>query len=220
MNRSAAIPFVVLALALATLGSGGCAPQDITPVIAQDVEILRLFKVEGAVPPEKVREARAVAIVSRVEAAAVVGGSGGEGLVMKRLEHGWSSPAAVSAVSGTFGFQLGGRGQQLVLLFMTEESIDKFITSGSYSLAQAVGTGGNASTGGATAGQSDGVEPYSRSGGLFGSAAVGGVGFSVDEPRNRATYGVSGETARILSGRVTPPPGTYTLWAALDDLAK
>lgn len=207
----------MLALAGGTLLTG-CAPEPIGPVLAKDVELVRTFKAANAVPADRVRQAKAIAILDRFEAAAVVGASGGEGVMVKRLPNGWSPPLAISVVSGSLGLQLGGRDQQLVILFMDDAAVERFITDGAYSLAQAVGTGGTASAEATASSQSQGVEVYSRSGGLFGSAAVGGVGFSVNESRNRATYGVSANTRRILEGRVEPPPGAQTLWAELNAL--
>ena len=71
---------------------------------------------------DNVQTARAVAVIPMlVKAGFIIGGSGGNGVVMTRGGRSWSHPSFVSLGSVTFGLQAGGQGGQMILLAMTDK---------------------------------------------------------------------------------------------------
>ena len=62
------------------------------------------------------------------KAALLIGGKYGKGFVTCRLPHGgWSAPASFRIEGGNIGLQIGGSSSDLVVLFMTPESVDKLL---------------------------------------------------------------------------------------------
>ena len=196
---------------------GGCA-SDMTGVISSDVTAFRRIEAsKGAIPDHVLAGARAVAIFSSTQAGLVIGGKGGDGLFVKRLEDGWSPPLAVDLVEGTIGLQIGAQSEDIVYIFNTDEAVRRFLEEGRYAVAEMSGSFGE------TAGRSDGAELptdpvaiYNRTSGVYGGMVVGGKGFAIDMELNRRTYGPDVTVDQIVNGRVDPPPGTLVLWKLLD----
>ncbi len=76
---------------------------------------------------EALKRARAVLVVpSYVRAGFVIGGTGGGGvMLMRRPEGGWNGPAFFDTAAGTLGPQLGVYKTELVMLFMSDRSIER-----------------------------------------------------------------------------------------------
>lgn len=205
------------AVLLLTALLGGCA-SDMTGVITSDVSAFRRIESsKGAIPHHVLDSARGVAIFSSTQAGFLIGGKGGDGLFVKRLEDGWSAPLAIDLVEGSIGLQVGAQTEDIVYVFTTEESVRRFLDEGRYAVAEMSGSFGE------SAGRADGAELptdpvtiYSRTAGVYGGMVVGGKGFAIDEALNRKTYGDDVTTEQIVSGQVTPPPGTLVLWSLLE----
>ena len=194
----------------------GCE-SDMTGVITKDVSAFRrIEKSPTPVPSEVLAKAKAVAIFSSTQAGFVVGGKGGVGVFLKRLDDGFSPPLAVDLIEGSLGLQIGAQSEDSIYIFKTDDSVKRFLTKGRYAVAQAAGSFGTGS------GSTDPVDiskedvvVYSSATGVYGGLVVGGSGFKIDEDLNRKTYGQDVTTDMIVNGKVKPPPGAGVLWKLL-----
>jgi lipid-binding SYLF domain-containing protein len=162
---------------------------------------------EKSIPSDLLRKAKAVAVFPNViKGAFIVGGQGGKGLIIHRIGNGWTAPAMFKLGGGSVGFQIGGSSTDVVMLFMTENSVknlleDKFEIGGEASAAAGpIGRTAKASTDAQLQAQ---ILSYSRAKGLFAGISLSGVVISPDNDANRALYGH--EARELLQGTVNPP---------------
>lgn len=205
-----------LALAIASILLAGCA-SDMTGVLATDVAaIRRLEQDNGPIPRDLLAQARGIAIFSSTKAGFILGGKGGSGVFLKRLDGGFSPPLAIDLIEGTIGLQVGAETEDAVFVFKTDAAVDRFLKHGRYAVAEAAGSFGNASdrTGHFEFDAKD-VTILVHSSGVYGGAVLGGTGFSIDEKLNRETYGQTVTTKQIVNGKVDAPHGTLVLWKLL-----
>jgi len=156
----------------------------------------------NAIPETLVRNAKAVAVFPDVlKAAFLVGGSGGKGIVTRRVGNGWSAPAMFKMGGGSFGAQIGASSTDYVMLFMTDDSLasllqDKFEIGGEASVAAGpIGRTAKAST---DAQLKAAILSYSRSKGLFAGVSLSGAVISPDNDANQALYSLTAKD--ILTG--------------------
>jgi SH3 domain-containing YSC84-like protein 1 len=192
-----------------------------TPVgtrTAEAVTIVRAFQAsEHPIPSAVFENAKGVAIMREGSGGLIVGGSGGEGVFVKRTGMSWSAPVAVNAAGATIGLQAGAQSRDIVIVMNTDEEVSKFLSDGVYGIAEMSAVAGPAKTDPKNAG---GPVPstyyYIRSAGVFGGMLVGGVTFLTADKVNREMYGPDITTTDIVDGRVKPPAGTTILWQALN----
>src|SRR4030095_12385610 len=106
---------------------------------------------DGGIPKSLLKDAECVAVIPAVKKAALgFGGQYGRGAVTCRKDKGagpWGPPAMIGITGGSFGLQLGGQSYDVVMLFMTPDSVehllkDKLTLGGD--MAAAVGPKGRA----------------------------------------------------------------------------
>jgi lipid-binding SYLF domain-containing protein len=206
------------AVTLVALLATGCSAPTMSERISKSIG--NLSDVQASASPvdaEIFREARGIAILDETQAGLVIGGAGGRGLLMRRLDTGWSAPCAIRVEGFSIGVTVGGEGRNVVIVFSTDEAIDKFVADGSYFLAQAQGTFGDAY--GRTsdpADRRDQVHVYAVAGGVYGTCALGSIGFKIDHDANVAAYGAGVSEWDILDGKVPAPAGQAALVSRLD----
>ena len=191
----------------------GCE-SDMTGVISKDVNAFRrIEKSKNPIPADVLAQAKAVAIFSSTQAGVVLGGKGGVGVFMKRLDDGFSPPLAIDLIEGSVGLQIGAQNEDSVYIFKTDAAVERFLKNGRYAVAQAASSfgEGSGSTDPVDVSRSD-VVVYTDAQGVYGGLVVGGSGFKIDEKLNRKTYGQHVTTDMIVNGKVDPPPGTLVLW--------
>ena len=209
--------FVRFALLLPLLALAACNAT-VGERMGESLQVVRGFqKSEHTIPSTVFANAKGIAILRETNAALVVGGSGGEGVFMKKNGTSWSAPIAINTAGATIGLQAGGQRRDIVLFMNTDEEVAKFLDDGVYGLAEASAVAGPAKTDPRNAG---GPAPatyyYLRSEGLFGGLLVGGVYFSVDKKANREAYGPDATVNAILSDKFEKPQGATILTQALD----
>lgn len=156
------------------------------------------------VPSSVAKSARCVVVIpSMVNAALVVGGAHGTGIMSCRTAaNQWSPPAFVSATGGSLGVQMGGTSTDVVLYVMDEEK-KSAISGGKFTLgADASIVAG--STEATYRSPSRGIVSYQRSGGAFIGGAITGINLDQAEYENRAMYGRQASFIQILDGKVQP----------------
>lgn len=146
--------------------------------------------------------AKAIIIVPNlIRAAFLVGGRGGNAVMLVRDEQGsWSNPAFYTVGGLSFGLQVGGNTSELVITVMTEKGLNALLErqvtlGGDAGVAVGeLGKGVNAATG---MGMKSDMYAFARSEGLYVGISLEG---SVIAPRhtwNRELYG-SGATPRSI----------------------
>jgi lipid-binding SYLF domain-containing protein len=155
------------------------------------------------------RNARAVLIIpALVKGGFIFGGEGGDGVLLARTRHGWSSPAFYSMASASFGLQIGLEQAQLVMIVMTDRALralerSKFKFGANAGLT--VVTLG-AGVGGATSGNLSGdIILWSKSKGAYGGLTINGSVVAPEDDTNADFYGRSVGVSEILHNGVSNP---------------
>lgn len=164
-------------------------------------------KSDKAIPRELLARAEAVAVFPNLlNAAFIIGGRGGEGLISRRTATGWSAPAFFNFGGASFGFQIGGEKVDYVMLFMNDGGVkglleDKFEFGGDAGIAAGpIGREASATT---NTTLDAAIFSYSRSRGAFAGVSLKGAVISPDKNRNAAMYG---KTAKeLLTGDENVP---------------
>lgn len=149
---------------------------------------------DQAIPQKLLDKAEAVAIFPGViKAGFILGGRGGDGVIIRRVKGGWGAPAFFNLAGGSFGLQIGAAKTDVVLLFMNTGALegllqDKFEIGGEGSAAAGpVGRSASATTDAQLKAQ---ILSYSRSKGLFAGLEIKGVAITSDKDDNIAVYGL------------------------------
>ena len=124
MKRARQISSLFLSATFGITVIAGCE-SDMTGVITKDVSAFR--RIENSptpVPPEVLADARAVAIFSSTQAGLVLGGKGGVGVFLKRLDDGFSPPLAIDLIEGSLGLQIGAQSEDAIYIFKTDQSVN------------------------------------------------------------------------------------------------
>ncbi len=165
------------------------------------------------IPAERLRRSEAIAIIPKVvQAGFIFGGRRGTGVLMTHNPDGtWSNPVFVNVTGGSVGLQAGAKSSDIVLVFPSRKGLDKVLTGGSLEL------GGNVT---GTVGKSEGravstlddksgsdkIYAYTRSSGVFGSAAFEGAELGLDNPKNKEFYGANITPSQILASPARNAP--------------
>lgn len=172
---------------------------------------------DNGIPNTILADAKCVAVVpDMVKGGFIFGAEHGRGVATCRTGKGWSAPAFFVATGGSWGAQIGVEGQDLVMLFMTQEGADKLlaakwkigadagIAAGPYGRDASANTDWKANTA---------ILTYSRAKGAFIGATLNGVNVHADVDTIKAFYGRPVAFRDILQGRVPPPPAAHPFLA-------
>jgi lipid-binding SYLF domain-containing protein len=164
---------------------------------------------DKGIPDGIIKQATCVAVVPSLKKAAfVVGGQYGQGVVTCRTPRGWSAPAFIRMAGGSFGFQIGGQGTDLVLVAVNDHGMqdllkNKFKIGGDAAAsAGPVGRNSQASTDWKLNSE---LLTYSRSKGLFAGIDLDGTSVSQNTDDTDVFYGTPHTFQEILKGNVLPP---------------
>ena len=164
---------------------------------------------DKAIPDAILEDATCVGVVpGLVKGAFIFGAEYGQGVVSCRTGHGWSAPAFIKMTGGSFGFQIGGSGTDLVLVATNHKGFQDLLKS-----KFKIGAGASAAAGpvGRTAGASTNWKlqsellTWSRSRGLFAGIDLNGTAVYQNEGDTTTFYGEPHTFEQILKGNVLPP---------------
>lgn len=174
----------------------------------------------GAAMERALARAKGVIIVPElVKGGFIIGGEGGNGVMLARLADGsWSGPTFVTMGAASIGFQIGGSISEVVFTIMTEEGLEAVLVNKvklGADAGLAVGpVGANVEAAITTAGGAD-IFSYAVSQGLFAGGAFEGAVISQRHSSNRAFYGADYLPRRILTDGTIASPGADALRASL-----
>lgn len=164
---------------------------------------------DKSVPDSIARNAVCVGVVpGLVKGAFILGAEYGQGVVTCRTKTGWSAPVFIRMAGGSFGFQAGGQGTDLVLVAVNDKGFqdllhDKFKIGGDVAAAAGpVGRDAQASTDLKMRAE---LLTWSRSRGVFAGIDLNGVSVSQNRQDTDEVYGGPHPFNEILHGSVAPP---------------
>ncbi len=158
------------------------------------------------IPTWLLDRAYGVAVIPDVlKGAFVFGGRHGNGALVARDTSGrFSNPVFISLTGGSVGWQIGAQAADIVLIFASRKSVEKF-ASGDFTLglSASAAAGPVGRTGEAAAGVTSEIYSYSRARGLFAGVALDGTALVFDRKANRNFYGHDVTTEDIFGGTAT-----------------
>jgi lipid-binding SYLF domain-containing protein len=172
--------------------------------VDQAATIIERFQAvpEKAMPQAVLKDARGLAVMTVIKAGFGFSGRGGKGVVVARLQNGWSGPSAIGTGGVGFGLQIGAEVTEFVMILNTDAAVQAFSRDVNVTL------GGDISVAAGPIGRTAevGIAPiaavytYSRSQGLFAGVSLEGTVIGTRNDANAEFYG----------RRVTP--GGDSLW--------
>jgi lipid-binding SYLF domain-containing protein len=209
------LSFSLFLVTAATLFSTFACAAGMQQDVDQAVAIIQRFKSipERSIPPEVLRDARGLAIMTVLKAGFIFSGRGGTGVVVARTRRGWSGPSAIGTAGAGFGLQAGAQVTEFVFVLNTPAAVRAFSRGGNLQLGAdlsvAAGPVGRTLEAGITPVAA--VYTYSLSQGLFGGISLEGTAISTRNEANQQYYGRYVTPDQILSGRVRAPAGARRL---------
>lgn len=198
--RSATVALAVSLLTLTT-GSG--------PILADEAQEARILIDSAKIAVERVRAehrpsdqldsllARATGVLvipSYYKAGFILGGSFGDGVLLKRLPDGkFGDPAFYRMTAGSIGLQAGMQSAEIMFIILTEKGLqavldDEFKMGANVGISiGAVGAGAEAAT---TTNVGNDIVAYSRNAGLFAGGSFEGGVINPRKDWNAAVYGI------------------------------
>ena len=197
---------LIVVLSLGCLSWAGTAREDATDRLDSATKVLHeiMQAPDNGIPEEVLENAKCVAVVPHLmKGGFIVGAEHGKGVATCRTAKGWSAPAFITISGGSFGFQIGIEGVDLVMIIQHENGMQKLLSSdfklGADASVAAGPVGRHASAG--TSWKLDAeVLTYSRTKGAFAGIALDGASVRQDDDSTRAMYGQENHHASCLDG--------------------
>lgn len=196
MRTPAPIAAIALALLMVLTGTASAGIEEDELVTKAHFTVQRMAKDKNVGPNVRslIQRAKAVMIFPNVlKGAFFIGAEGGSGVLMAKDAKGnWGYPAFYTMGSASFGLQIGGQSQEIVLLIMSDRGLTSVLYNevklgGDISAAAGpVGVGAEAST--TTNFRAD-IYSFSINQGAFLGASVEGAVIHPRQSKNSAYYG-------------------------------
>lgn len=194
-------------------------PRSLGSECKKVAKILKLFikpnQVFGAtevIPPEVLREAKGLVVLTVLKAGFLFSGRAGSGLIMARLPDGsWSAPSAVVTAGAGVGGQVGAELTDFVFILNSYNAVESFAQYGSVTLggnlSVALGPLGRNAEAAATASlrNTSAVFSYSKTKGAFAGVSLEGSAIIERRDANSKFYGGKVKARDILAGRIEAP---------------
>ena len=213
MKATIFLVFAALLGACSTVAPSG--RESMQRDVDQSVVVIERFEAipERAIPPAIMRAAKGLAIMTVTKAGFIGSVRGGTGVVVARVDKGWSGPSAIGTGGLGVGFQAGAEVTELVIVLNTPAAVDAFAKGGNVTLggALSVAAGPVGRTAEAALGLQAAIYTYSVSQGLFAGVSLEGTVIGTRDETNAEYYGKPVAANSILSGKVQAPAGAKKL---------
>lgn len=195
-------------------------------VLSSFVKPNQVFGADQVIPPDVLKRAKGLAIITVLKAGFLFSGRAGSGVIVARLKDGtWSAPSAIAMAGAGAGGMVGVELTDFVFILNSADAVKSFSEFGTVTLGGNISVSAgplgrnaeaaaSASTGGVSA-----VFAYSKSKGLFAGVSLEGSVIVERREANRKFYGDSCTAKMILSGRIRPPPAADPLFRVLESRA-
>ena len=199
--------------------------SDIDKRIEKSAEVLSeiMGTPDKAIPDKVMSDAKCLAVVpSMVKIAVGFGGNHGKGIATCRTENGWSAPAPITVIGGSFGLQLGGQAIDLVMVVTNDQGMQHLLSS-------KFKIGADASAAAGPVGRDAGADTdwkmkaevltYSRARGVFAGVDLSGSSITQDQDETRVLYGKMAPFEDILGGKIPAPSSSESFLATVKKYA-
>lgn len=192
-------------------------------VLASFIKPNQVAGPEQVIPPEILRNAKGLAIITVLKAGFLFSGRAGSGVIVARLPDGsWSPPSAIVTAGAGVGGQIGAELTDFVFILNTRSAVESFAQLGSITLGTNLSVaagplGRNAEAAGTASLKSvSAVFAYSKTKGLFAGVSLEGSAIVERREANRKFYGSNCKARNILAGQVEAPAGSEPLMRVLE----
>ncbi|OBA22874.1 DUF500-domain-containing protein [Metschnikowia bicuspidata var. bicuspidata NRRL YB-4993] len=192
-------------------------------VLASFIKPNQVAGPEQVIPPEVLRNAKGLAIITVLKAGFLFSGRAGSGVIVARLPDGsWSPPSAIVTAGAGVGGQIGAELTDFVFILNTRSAVESFAQMGSITLGTNLSVaagplGRNAEAAGTASLKSvSAVFAYSKTKGLFAGVSLEGSAILERRETNRKFYGSNCKARNILAGQVEAPAGCEPLMRVLE----
>jgi lipid-binding SYLF domain-containing protein len=174
---------------------------------------------DKGIPEEVLEHAKCVAVVPHmIKGGFVFGAEGGRGVTTCRTANGWSAPAFFAITGGSWGFQIGIEGVDLVMIIQNETGMQRLLASkfqlGADASAAAGPVGRHASADTDWKLNTE-ILTYSRAKGAFAGLTLTGASIRRDDDSMRAIYGPHVSTRSVLMGNVAATSAAHSFLNAV-----
>ena len=212
---------LVALLSLATFGWAGTNRESSNERMNKAAEVLHeiMATPDRGIPEEVLEHAKCVAVVPHmIKGGFVFGAEGGRGVATCRTANGWSAPAFFAITGGSWGFQIGIEGVDLVMIIQNERGMQRLLASkfqlGADASAAAGPVGRHASADTDWMLNTE-ILTYSRAKGAFAGLTLTGAAVRRDDDSMRAIYGRHVSTRNVLMGNVAATPAARSFLHAV-----
>ena len=213
-------------ITLAALMVGFALPvsaESLDKLVPQATEIFGRFKREEILNMDLVKDAKGIVIINVTGFAIGIGGSGGDGILMARMEDGsWSGPVAITTDGGTMGIDVGGTDNDVVILLMNNGAVSRWASGdhfGSSSAQAVMGPKGGAAVDATMKNRDFNVYIWNKGAKL--GVNWGGFDVNINDEANANYYDKPLVSAKdILNGIAKGPAAKQDPLARLYDLLK
>ena len=222
--------FVSLAVVLLFVVPAGAVDDKVADRLWEASKVVdELVKApDSDIPKDLLKKAECVAVIPGLKKAALgIGGQLGRGAVSCKRDAGkgaFGPPAMISVTGGSFGFQIGGQETDVVMLFMTPDSLKHL-------LRDKVTLGVDASAAGGPKGREASAETnatmraeiltYSRARGVFAGISLKGAVLRPDKDANKSLYGREIDAKELVeTGNVAIPEPAKKFVQSVSDSGK
>jgi len=216
---SAILCFTLAACNTVNTSSGSDADAQIVVNKAEDVVDRFLVSPQANAIEGLLSSAKGVIIYPDiVKAAFFVGGEGGTGVLLGRLDDGsWSSPAFYTFGAASYGLQIGAEQSNLLLVITNERTLVRLAEGGlEFGADVSVATGAEGLKSGVSSDQFQDIYSFVEvERGLFAGLNLKGAKALPRDGLNRAYYGASVTPRDIVIDGSTDNPAAADLKAAL-----
>jgi lipid-binding SYLF domain-containing protein len=177
---------------------------------------------DKGIPQDLMDKSHCVVVVPNLKKAGfIVGAKYGRGFAMCRRASGsgWTAPAPIRIEGGSFGLQIGGTEQDIVLLVMNDSGM-KHLLSDKFTLgadaSAAAGPVGRAASAETDAAMHAEMLSYSRSRGIFAGLTLEGATLRPDDDAKKELYGRDVSNRDVLTGGEKTPAAASKLEALMN----
>jgi lipid-binding SYLF domain-containing protein len=212
---------VVALLSLATFGWAESKLESSNDRLDNAARVLHeiMAAPDRGIPEEVLEHAKCVAVVPHmIKGGFVFGAEGGRGVATCRTADGWSAPAFFAITGGSWGFQIGIEGVDLVMIIQNERGMQRLLASkfqlGADASAAAGPVGRHASADTDWKLNTE-ILTYSRAKGAFAGLTLTGASVRRDDDSMQAVYGRHVTTRSVLMGNVAATPAARSFLHAV-----
>ena len=212
---------VVALLSLATFGWAESKLESSNDRLDNAARVLHeiMAAPDRGIPEEVLEHAKCVAVVPHmIKGGFVFGAEGGRGVTTCRTANGWSAPAFFAITGGSWGFQIGVEGVDLVMIIQNERGMQRLLASkfqlGADASAAAGPVGRHASADTDWKLNTE-ILTYSRAKGAFAGLTLTGASVRRDDDSMQAVYGRHVTTRSVLMGNVAATPAARSFLHAV-----